>query len=263
MAQTKEASKKEYGAESIRILEGLSAVRKRPAMYIGSQGPQGLHHLVYEVVDNSIDEALAGYCKNVDITIHDDNSITISDDGRGIPVAEHHERKGKSALEVVLTVLHAGGKFEKDAYKFSGGLHGVGVSVVNALAEYLEVEVRRDGKIYFMRFERGIPVTPLEERGTTKKRGTTIKFKGDHQIFETIEFNYDTLANRLRELAFLNKGITITITDERADGRSHQFHYEGGIVEFVKSLNEGKTVVNPTPVYFTKEKEIQPTIRQF
>ncbi len=261
MSPTTEATNKEYGAQSIRILEGLSAVRKRPAMYIGSQGPQGLHHLVYEVVDNSIDEALAGFCKNVDITIHIDNSITISDDGRGIPVSEHSERKGKSALEVVLTVLHAGGKFEKDAYKFSGGLHGVGVSVVNALAEFLDVEVRRDGKIYHMRFERGVPVTNLEERGTTKKRGTTVHFKADHQIFETVEFNYETLANRLRELAFLNRGITITITDERADGRSHQFHYEGGIVEFVKSLNDGKTVINPTPVYFAKEREIEkPTL---
>lgn len=256
MSQTKEAAKKEYGAQSIRILEGLAAVRKRPAMYIGSQGPQGLHHLVYEVVDNSIDEALAGHCKNIDITIHEDNSITISDDGRGIPVAEHGERKGKSALEVVLTVLHAGGKFEKDAYKFSGGLHGVGVSVVNALAEYLEAEVRQNGKVYNMRFERGAPATKLEETGTTKKRGTTIKFKADSQIFETIEFNYDTLANRLRELAFLNRGITITISDERADGRSHQFHYEGGIIEFVKNLNDGKNVVNPTPVYFNKTKEL-------
>jgi len=256
MSQTTEPGKKEYGAQSIKILEGLAAVRKRPAMYIGSQGPQGLHHLVYEVVDNSIDEALAGHCKNIDITIHIDNSITIADDGRGIPVAEHGDRKGKSALEVVLTVLHAGGKFEKDAYKFSGGLHGVGVSVVNALAEFLEVEVRREGKVYFMRFERGAPVTKLEERGTTRKRGTTVHFKADDQIFETTDFNYDTLANRLRELAFLNRGITITITDERADGRSHQFHYEGGIVEFVKSLNDGKTVVNPTPVYFNKTKEL-------
>lgn len=256
MSQTTEATQKEYGAQSIRILEGLDAVRKRPAMYIGSQGPQGLHHLVYEVVDNSIDEALAGHCKNIDITIHIDNSITLSDDGRGIPVTEHGERKGKSALEVVMTVLHAGGKFEKDAYKFSGGLHGVGVSVVNALSEFLEVEVRRDGKLYFMRFERGAPVTPLEERGNARKRGTTVHFKADSQIFETIEFNYDTLANRLRELAFLNSGITITITDERADGRSHQFHYEGGIQEFVKSLNEGKTVVNPVPVYFNKSKDI-------
>lgn len=256
MAETLEPGQKEYGASTIKILEGLSAVRKRPAMYIGSSGPQGLHHLVYEVVDNSIDEALGGHCKNIDIRIHPDNSISISDDGRGIPTDEHPDRKGLSTVEVVLTVLHAGGKFEKDAYKYSGGLHGVGVSVVNALAEFLEVEVKRKGQVFKQRFERGAPVTKLESIGTTKKRGTSITFKADHLIFETIEFNYDTLANRLRELAFLNKGITITISDERAEGRSHQFHYDGGIVEFVKSLNEGKTVVNPTPIYFQRHKQV-------
>ena len=256
MSETKKAEKKEYGASSIKILEGLSAVRKRPAMYIGSSGPQGLHHLVYEVVDNSIDEALGGHCNAIDIAIHTDNSITISDNGRGIPVDEHPDRKGMSTVEVIMTVLHAGGKFEKDAYKFSGGLHGVGVSVVNALAEFLNVEVRRNGKVYKMGFQRGAPVSKLEEVGTTKKRGTTVTFKADSQIFETIEFNYDTLANRLRELAFLNKGITITLSDERAEGRSHQFRYDGGIVEFVKSLNDGKTVVNPLPVYFQKDREI-------
>lgn len=256
MTQVKELEKKEYGASSIKILEGLSAVRKRPAMYIGSSGPQGLHHLVYEVVDNSIDEALAGYCKNVEVSIHADNSITITDDGRGIPVENHKERKNMSTVEVVLTVLHAGGKFENDAYKFSGGLHGVGVSVVNALAEWLEVEVKRDGGVHKMRFERGAPVTKMEKIGTTRKTGTSIRFRADEKIFETIEFNYDTLANRLRELAFLNKGITITITDERGEGKSHQFRYAGGIVEFVKNLNDGKTVVNATPIYFHRSKTV-------
>lgn len=256
MSQTKEIENHEYTASTIKILEGLSAVRKRPAMYIGSSGPQGLHHLVYEVVDNSIDEALAGHCRNVNVTIHIDNSITIADDGRGIPVEPHPERKGKSTVEVVMTVLHAGGKFENDAYRFSGGLHGVGVSVVNALSEWLEVEVRRNGAIWKQRYERGAPKTALDKIGTTRKTGTTVRFKADEKIFETIECNYDTLANRLRELAFLNKGITITITDERAEGKSHLFRYAGGIVEFVRSLNEGKTVVNSTPVYFHRSKQV-------
>lgn len=245
-----------YDASSIRILEGLEAVRKRPAMYIGSTGPQGLHHLVYEVVDNSIDEALAGYCKNIEVTIHIDNSVTVADDGRGIPVDPHPERKGQSTLEVVMTVLHAGGKFDKQAYRFSGGLHGVGVSVVNALSEWLDVQVRRDGFIYHMRFERGKAVTGLEKLGPTKKTGTTVRFKPDQEIFETIEFSYDTLSNRLRELAFLNRGITITLRDERGENRSHVFHYEGGIVEFVKQLNAGKNVINPDPIYFHKRKQI-------
>ncbi|MGI8908008.1 MAG: DNA topoisomerase (ATP-hydrolyzing) subunit B [Candidatus Sumerlaeaceae bacterium] len=260
MSTTKELPAKkqqEYGASSIKILEGLEHVRKRPGMYIGSTGPLGLHHLVYEVVDNSIDEALAGYAKNVELTIHADNSITISDDGRGIPVEEHKDRPGMSTVEVVLAVLNAGGKFDKDSYKFSGGLHGVGVSVVNALSEFLEVEVKRAGKVYRMRFEKGgRRVAPLEEVGTSRKRGTTIHFKADATIFETIEFNYDTIANRMRELAFLNKGITISVADERVDGKSHVFRYDGGIVEFVKSLNEGKSVVHPEPVYFHREKEI-------
>ncbi len=257
MTQTTEPTQKEYGASSIKILEGLEHVRKRPGMYIGSTGPLGLHHLVYEVVDNSIDEALAGYCKSIDITIHIDNSITISDDGRGIPIDQHPDRPGMSTVEVVLSVLNAGGKFDKDSYKFSGGLHGVGVSVVNALSAWMNVEVRRGGKLYTMRFEKGgNRVAPLEETGTSRKKGTTISFLADATIFESIEFNYDTLANRMRELAFLNKGITITISDERADGRSQQFRYDGGIIEFVKSLNENKTVVHPQPVYFQREKEL-------
>ncbi len=255
MTQTTEP--KEYGASSIKILEGLEHVRKRPGMYIGSTGPLGLHHLVYEVIDNSIDEALAGHCKNIDITIHIDNSITISDDGRGIPVDPHPDRPGMSTVEVVLSVLNAGGKFDKDSYKFSGGLHGVGVSVVNALSAWMNVEVRRRGKLYTMRFENGGKrVAPLEETGSSRKSGTTISFMADPTVFDTIEFNYDTLANRMRELAFLNKGITITISDERAESRSQQFRYDGGIVEFVKSLNENKTVVHPAPVYFQREKEL-------
>jgi DNA gyrase subunit B len=256
---TEEQTTSKYDASSIRIMEGLEAVRKRPAMYIGSTGPQGLHHLVYEVVDNSIDEALAGFCRNIDVVIHVDNSVTVSDDGRGIPIEPHPERKNMSTLEVVMTVLHAGGKFDKKAYKFSGGLHGVGVSVVNALSEWLDVQVRRNGTIYHMRFERGKAVTALEKLGPTKKTGTSVRFKPDSQIFETIEFNYETLSNRLRELAFLNRGITITIRDERAEGRSHLFRYEGGIVEFVKQLNENKSVINPEPIYFHRKKQITKT----
>jgi DNA gyrase subunit B len=245
-----------YDASAIKILEGLEAVRQRPAMYIGSTGPAGLHHLVWEIVDNSMDEALQGTCKNIDITIHIDNSITVADDGRGIPVEPHADRPNMSTLEVVMTILHAGGKFDKKAYKFSGGLHGVGLSVVNALSEWLDVHVRRDGWLYHMRFERGKAVTGLEKLGPAKKTGTTIRFKPDPEIFETIEFNYETLSNRLRELAFLKRGITITLRDERAENRSHVFHYEGGIVEFVKQLNAGKTVINPEPIYFQKTKQI-------
>jgi DNA gyrase subunit B len=242
----------DYGADKIKVLEGLEAVRKRPAMYIGSTGAPGLHHLVYEIVDNSIDEALAGYCDQVNVTLHIDNSVTVVDNGRGIPVDQH--TSGRSAAEVVLTVLHAGGKFDNDSYKVSGGLHGVGVSVVNALSETLDLEIWRNGEVYKQSYERGNPVGALEVTGTTRKRGTKITFRPDAQIFETIEFSFDTLAQRLRELAFLNGGVTITIDDER-DGKSHRFLYEGGINSFVQFLNQNKAAVNDKPIYMRGEKD--------
>src|SRR5215204_5611940 len=242
----------EYGADKIKVLEGLEAVRKRPAMYIGSTGAQGLHHLVYEIVDNSIDEALAGHCDQVNVTIHIDNSVTVIDNGRGIPVDRHES--GKSAAEVVLTVLHAGGKFDNSAYKVSGGLHGVGVSVVNALSERLDLEIWRNGQVYQQSYERGNPIAPLEVTGTTQRRGTKVTFKADTQIFETTEYSFDTLAQRLRELAFLNGGILITIDDER-DGKNHKFQYEGGIVSFVQHLNKNKAVVNDKPVFMKGNKD--------
>jgi DNA gyrase subunit B len=242
----------DYKADKIKVLEGLEAVRKRPAMYIGSTGPSGLHHLVYEVVDNSIDEALAGFCKNVTVTIHIDGSVTIVDDGRGIPVDMHES--GKSAAEVVLTVLHSGGKFENSAYKVSGGLHGVGVSVVNALSEWLELEIWRNGHVHQQRYERGAPTGALDITGTTEKRGTKVTFKPDEKIFESIDFGFETLSQRLRELAFLNAGVTIAIADER-DGKSHTFVYEGGIREFVEFLNKNRTPVNEKPIVMVGERD--------
>ena len=242
----------QYGADQIKVLEGLEAVRKRPAMYIGSTGPQGLHHLVYEVVDNSVDEALAGFCKNVNVTIHIDESVTVVDDGRGIPVDMHES--GKSAAEVVLTVLHAGGKFENSAYKVSGGLHGVGISVVNALSEWLELEIWRNGHVHQQRFQRGTPTADLAITGTTEKRGTKVTFKPDHEIFETTTITAEVLSQRLRELAFLNAGVRITIDDER-DGKRHEFFYEGGIREFVQYLNTNRVVTNEKPIYMSGERD--------
>jgi DNA gyrase subunit B len=243
---------KKYTAESIKVLKGLEAVRKRPAMYIGSTGPQGLHHLVYEVVDNSIDEALAGYCKKIDVTIHVDNTITVIDDGRGIPVGIHRKTR-KPAAEVVMTTLHAGGKFDTKSYQVSGGLHGVGVSVVNALSERLDLEIKREGGVYTQSYERGKPVTKLKKIGKTNKTGTKTTFKPDPEVFQIVEFNFDTLSQRLRELSYLNKGLKISILDERNDTK-HDFQYKGGIQEFVQYLNQNKSVINPKPIYIESTK---------
>jgi DNA gyrase subunit B len=242
-----------YDASSIQVLEGLEAVRKRPSMYIGSTDYRGLHHLVYEVVDNSIDEALAGYCHNIEVMINKDGSVTVCDDGRGIPVEEHAKYK-RPALEIVMTMLHAGGKFDNLTYKVSGGLHGVGVSVVNALSEWLRVEVRRNDKLWVQDYVRGKPKDGVHEIGTAIGTGTTTTFKPDPTIFETTEFKYDILANRLRELAFLNKGVKIVLADARS-GVTDSFHYEGGIIQFVHYLNEGKTPLHEKVIYFEKQKD--------
>jgi len=241
-----------YDESHIQVLEGLEAVRKRPGMYIGNTSLKGLHHLVYEVVDNSIDEALAGYCKNIDIKINNDGSVTVTDDGRGIPVGIHPS-VGIPAVEVALTMLHAGGKFGGEGYKETGGLHGVGVSVVNALSEWLEILVKREGFAHSQRYERGKAVSGLERIHETDETGTTITFKPDHLIFEDTNFNHDTLKTRLRELAFLNRGICIILSDER-DGSENKFMYEGGIVSFVEYLNHNKTVIHPMPIYVKGEK---------
>ncbi|MCI0445880.1 DNA topoisomerase (ATP-hydrolyzing) subunit B [bacterium] len=242
----------DYTAESIKVLGGLEAVRKRPAMYIGTTGPMGLHHLIYEVVDNSIDEGHAGFCTEIEIVIHIDNSVTVRDNGRGIPV-DWHKEENKSAAEVVMTVLHAGGKFDSGAYKVSGGLHGVGVSVVNALSETLDLEIWRDGKVYTQSYKRGEPTTALEEVGTTQKRGTQILFKPDSEIFDTIEFSHDILVQRFRELAFLTRGVSIRFEDERLD-KDQTFQSDGGVVSFVRFLNQNKTVLHPDPVYIHGER---------
>ncbi len=242
----------DYGAEQIKVLEGLEAVQKRPAMYIGSTGALGLHHLVYEVVDNAIDESLAGYCDTIHVTIHIDNSVTVVDNGRGIPVDEHES--GKPAAEVVMTVLHAGGKFDNNSYKVSGGLHGVGVSVVNALSATVDLEIWRDSRVYRQTYERGVPSSSLTMTGTTKRRGTKITFKPDDNIFETVEFSFDTLSQRLRELAFLNAGVTIAIEDQRS-GKDHTFQYDGGISSFVEFLNRNKSAVNSPPIYMRGDRD--------
>ena len=258
--KTKTAGKKKaepatYGAEDITVLEGLEAVRKRPGMYIGSTGPRGLHHLVYEVVDNSVDEALAGHCDRVQVVLHPDNSCTVTDNGRGIPVGELKKEK-RPAAEVVLTTLHAGGKFgDGGGYKVSGGLHGVGISVVNALSETLHLEISRDGAIWIQDYERGKPRAPLANGKATKATGTSITFLPDAEIFDETQFDYATLAERLRETAFLTRGLKIELTDERAAGQSDTFHYEGGIVDFVAHLNENKDALHRKTVYFEGETE--------
>ncbi|MFN0117464.1 MAG: DNA topoisomerase (ATP-hydrolyzing) subunit B [Elusimicrobiota bacterium] len=259
IVEAKSKASTSYDASNITVLEGLEAVRKRPAMYIGSTGAQGLHHLVYEAVDNSIDEILAGHAKNVEVIIHADGSLSVEDDGRGIPVdikndVKDPKLKGKSALEIVMTVLHAGGKFDRDSYKVSGGLHGVGISCVNALSTKMTVEVYRDGKIYTQSYKIGKPDAPVTTIGKTEKRGTKVNFLPDDTIFTVTKFSFDVLSNRLRELAFLNAGAHIKIVDERED-KAHTFHYEGGINEFVRYINAHKKVLHPNPVFFTKTKD--------
>jgi len=237
----------QYTAEQIKVLEGLSAVRKRPAMYIGNTSVEGLHHLVHELVDNSIDEALAGHCDKIEVIIHIDQSVTVRDNGRGIPV-DLHEKENRPAVEVVMTKLHSGGKFDNRSYKISGGLHGVGLSVVNALSEYIDLEIRRDGKVYHQVYKRGEVKSKLEVTGKTKHTGTQVRFKADGEIFETVQFSFDLLSQRLRELAFLNKGLSISIEDERS-GKRHDFFYKGGILSFIEFLNKNKNCIHPKPVY--------------
>jgi DNA gyrase subunit B len=252
-------SKSTYDASSIQVLEGLEAVKRRPGMYIGSTGPRGLHHLVWEIVDNSIDEALAGHCSEIFVSVHEDNSVSVTDNGRGMPVGRM-AKYGRSAAEVILTTLHAGGKFDGKGYKVSGGLHGVGASVVNALSEWLEFEVRRDGHVWTQRYERGFPVTKLDKGRKLKKgegTGTTIRFKPDPEVFtETQEFSFDTLSRRFRESAFLNKGLKIRLVDEHEEGREVAYRYEGGIRDFVAHINEAKDPVHKTVFYFHREEEV-------
>ncbi|MBU1938037.1 DNA topoisomerase IV subunit B, partial [bacterium] len=242
-----------YGADKIQVLKGLEAVRKRPAMYIGDVSTRGLHHLAYEVVDNSIDEAMAGWCTEIELTINEDGSVTVIDNGRGIPVEEHPIEK-RSALEVVMTMLHAGGKFSKETYKVSGGLHGVGVSVVNALSEWLEVEVRRDGDRYVQRYERGIPTSAVVKHSGAKGTGTRTTFTPDPDIFKQRDFSFETICHRLRELAYLNSGLKITATDKR-DGEKEVFHFDGGLAAFVKYLDETRNSIQGKPIYFSMERD--------
>ncbi|MBI1747706.1 MAG: DNA topoisomerase (ATP-hydrolyzing) subunit B [Acidobacteria bacterium] len=253
IAPTAAAAGSDYDADKIKILEGLEAVRKRPAMYIGSTGTEGLHHLVWEVVDNSIDEALAGFCTRIDVIVHIDNSVTVVDDGRGIPV-DNHPQTGRPAAEVVLTTLHAGGKFDHESYRVSGGLHGVGISVVNALSDRLDLEIWREGNVYQQSYERGRPATEFKMSGHTKRRGTKVTFRPDSEIFEIKDYNSEVLSQRLRELAFLNRGLLITLEDLRQEKR-HEFKYEGGIASFVDHLNKNKNVLHPHPIYFSAEKD--------
>ncbi|UCG78364.1 MAG: DNA gyrase subunit B, partial [Nitrospirota bacterium] len=255
MEKDNSGSASDYSADDIKILKGLEGVRKRPAMYIGSTGDEGLHHLVYEVVDNSVDEALAGFCTKISVTLHLDGSVTVIDNGRGIPTHVHAEdKKKRTAAEIVLTELHAGGKFDSKAYKISGGLHGVGVSVVNALSEWLELEVKREGKVYQQRYERGKPTAKLTSVGKSKKTGTKITFKADPDVFETTDMSFEVLSERLRELAFLNSGLLISVIDERAD-KKQEFHYAGGIKSFVEHLNKNRTPIHKKPIFIEKEKE--------
>ncbi|OWZ83466.1 DNA topoisomerase (ATP-hydrolyzing) subunit B [Natranaerobius trueperi] len=253
--EEKDVKEINYDESQIQVLEGLEAVRKRPGMYIGSTDDRGLHHLVYEVVDNSIDEAMAGYCDHIEVGLGSDGSVWVTDNGRGIPVKEHPKIK-KPTLEVIMTYLHAGGKFSNESYKVSGGLHGVGISVVNALSDWIQVKVYRDGKIFLQEYKKGKPVSGIKEIGETDKNGTEIRFMPDEEIFETVKFDFETLKKRIQQLAFLNKGISISITDKRTeDGEYHNFKYEGGIKSFVEYLNDNKTTIFNPPIYFEAEQE--------